>query len=154
MVDDTATPNSAQSPVALDLDALAPKAAQISFKGKTIEVRALDLPDYAAFIELYNILSSLKADESDPTVVMPIYEKIRALVDTTIPELKEEKLTLPQLLAVFNLLIAANSASDKALMELADRGIEVKGGDENGDPKDSISSEPSPSSLEATPATE
>ena len=75
MVDDTATPNSAQSPVALDLDALAPKAAQISFKGKTIEVRALDLPDYAAFIELYNILSSLKADESTRRYYYPRTER-------------------------------------------------------------------------------
>lgn len=155
MADDTTTPNSAQSPVSLDLDALQPAAAEIKLGGNTISVRPLDVPDYAKLIDLYNSMGNLKEDETDPEKLVPIYDKMRGLINEIIPELANHSLSLQQLLAVFNLLIDANSPQDKALAELAKRGITVKSeSDGNSDPKVSTSPEPSPGSSEATPATE
>jgi hypothetical protein len=141
-----------QSNIALDLDALAPKAAQIVLGGKALAVPALELPDYAKLLDISSDLTELK-DQTDPAKVMPVYNKIRELIDTLIPDIKDQKLNLAQLTAIFNMLVTINSPEDKTVKELAKRGIELKKNG-NSDPKDLTSSEPSQSSSEATPATE
>lgn len=141
------------SNIQLDLDALAPKGAVINIKDKHIEVQPLELDTYSELLDLSSELSQLKTDEQDPKVVMPIYRKLKDAIDKIIPELADEKLNLAQIIAVFNLLVTANSPEDKTIEELKARGIELKKEGE-GDPKASTSSEQSASSSEPTQPTE
>jgi hypothetical protein len=127
----------AKDSIDLDLDALEPKQVQIKYKDQTISVNPLDT---IMFAKLYNLSAEMAAleNETDPEKVMSTYDKIDAFVKEAIPELKDDKLNQMQQIGLFNLLATINTPQDKAVKELASRGINLK--KENAtDPKASTS---------------
>jgi hypothetical protein len=129
----------ANTGVALDLDALAPKAVQINYKGETINVNPLSLEQFSKLLALSNDLkgvANISADDSSE--VIAVYQKVKDFIDSAIPEFKDKDLNFVQILSVFNLLAELNTPEDKAINELKKQGIELKAGGD-GDPKDQSS---------------
>lgn len=113
-----------KSPIDLDLDALAPKAVQINYKGKTIPVNPLSLEQFS---KLYDLVAETDAAKksNDEKKVLDLFTKIDPLIKDCIPELKDEVLNQVQLMALLNLLQEISSPSDKAVTELKKRGINL-----------------------------
>jgi hypothetical protein len=130
-----------KSSVDLDLDALQPKAVNINFKGKTISVDPLPLEQYAELIEISSEVVGAQGND-DPKLVMPLYRKLKELIDKVIPDFVDVTLNPQQILAVYELLTKLNTPEDKALAELKAQGVEMtSGGDGSPKAEASISSE-------------
>ena len=109
--------------IILDLDALAPPKVQLKFGGKTVNIEAPDLPDYAKIIALSEKMKTGKEDFATLTV---IYEEMATLIKSLIPELKETKLNFAQISSLFKLLSEIGAPSDKAIAKLKAQGINLK----------------------------
>lgn len=109
--------------ITLDLDALAPPKVQLKFGGKTVNIEAPDLPDYAKIIALSEKMKTGKEDFATLTV---IYEEMATLIKSLIPELKETKLNFAQISSLFKLLSEIGAPSDKAIAKLKAQGINLK----------------------------
>lgn len=149
------TDTNAPSGLTLDLNTLAPKAAEIDYKDKKFSVPPLDIPDFARLMDLKEQFSKInEVDIMKKDVIIPVYTAIKEFVNGLIPELEKERLTLQQLMVILNFINAVNTPDDKALAELKARGIEVTK-EEPSDPKDlSTLSEPLLNSSESTKDTE
>lgn len=121
--------------VDLDLDALAPKVVRINYKGKIVEVKPLELTQYAKLLDLAQSLASFKGEPKVEDIT-GLYEKIATLIKEVIPDFAGETLNQAQLTAIFNLLCELNTPQDKALAELEKHGVNLhsKGG-KSGNPK-------------------
>lgn len=110
--------------VDLDLDALAPKKIQIRYKQKLIQVKPLSLEQFAKLYDLAGDMKNLSKTKGNETL-KDVMIRVEALVKETIPELKDDTLNQMQLTALINLLSELSTPQDKALKELAKRGINL-----------------------------
>lgn len=111
----------------LDLDALSPAQVNISYKERIIAVEPPNLEQFSKIYALGTELSKLDQATAQDADILPIYSRVKSLIDECVPDLAQDNLNPLQLMSVFRLLADLATPQDKALKELADRGISLKG---------------------------
>lgn len=108
----------------LDLDAIKGKSKWVKLRGKAIEVPPISLDD---LFELQIVLSefeSLDSNSLEPKEALSALKEFRDQIAGLIPDLKDVKCSLEQLMAIVEL--AFESSVPKEQAELKKRGITPK----------------------------
>lgn len=106
----------------LDLDALVPNKEKVKFKGKTIQVEP---PSTEQIVRLMKVSSKFRGLESGDfeSVEASDFDELANVLTEIIPELKEEKLNLSQVMGLVGVVMKMAMPGESE--ELDKKGIKV-----------------------------
>lgn len=111
----------------LDLDTLSQDKKRVKISGKVIEFQPPALEDLIDLAKLGGKIQKFQGDTDVENVeeMSDVMDKLKVGLVNIVPELKEFKLNLPQLMALIDLLVDSAQPNDQK--ELEKRGIALDG---------------------------
>lgn len=109
----------------LDLDTLAQSKKRVKINGQIIEFNPPSLEDLIDLAKLGGQLQKMQHpnQEADVDNMSDVMEKLKVGLQNIVPELKDHKLNMNQLMALVNLFVDAAQPND--VKELQKRGISM-----------------------------
>lgn len=111
----------------LDLDTLSADKKRVKINGQGIEIAPPALEDLIDLAKLGGKLQKIQGtgQATDPEEMIQLMDDLKSGLVNLVPELKDHKLNLEQLLALIDLLVSSAQPADAK--ELEKRGIKLDG---------------------------